>query len=423
MNNTKMQGFMKLTRVDVALKQFFQEIKVESLPVENTPTFDALGRVLAEDIVAEVNVPRFDRSAVDGYALSAKGTFGASRLNPVIFDFQGSVEIGSSSKISIGTQHTVRIATGAPIPPGVDSVVMIEDTEKIARDKVEVYKAVTPGENISRKGEDVKIGEKILSRGLLLQPQDLGILAALERSRVNVVRQPRVATLSTGNELVELGKSPEEAQIIDSNRPIIMAMVKELGGTPVDLGIVKDDLEEIRSVIAGGVKTCDLVLVSGGTSVGAGDLVPEAILGLEKSRIIVHGISIRPGRPSALAAVGKKPVVLLPGFPVAAMVSFTALVQPILTIMLGTTPTQFQKKTVQAKMLRRVPSSIGNKTFARVIVTKVGKGYVAEPFRTSGSGVISSMIRANGLVVISEDKEGLEEGEEVEITLLRPVEA
>ncbi|MCJ7783162.1 MAG: molybdopterin-binding protein, partial [Desulfobacterales bacterium] len=221
----------------------------------------------------------------------------------------------------------------------------------------------------------------------------------------------------------DLGNSPEFGEIVDSNRPILMALVKELGGIPVDLGIVKDDLEKIKALITGGVKTCDMILVSGGTSVGAGDLVPEALHCLENSRIIVHGISIRPGRPSALAAIGNKPVVLLPGFPVAAMVSFDALVQPILVKMLGTSPAQFLRKTVRAKMLRRVPSSIGNKTFARVIVTKVGKSYVAEPFRTTGSGVISSMIRANGLVIISEDKEGLEEGEEVEIMLLRPIEA
>ena len=412
---------MKLTRIDDALKKFFSQVNIERLVTENIPTMEALGRILAEDVIAKVDVPSFDRSAVDGYVLRAEDTYGASPTNPVILDIIGVVEIGSSSKIILGKQQAMRIATGAAMPKGADSVVMIEYTEKIGEGKVEVYSSLTPGENVSKRGEDVEKGERILSKGTLLQPQDIGILAALGNSEVEVVKRPKVAILSTGNELVELGKNVELGKIIDANRPILMAMVKELGGEPLDFGMARDDLREIRSRIASGMENNDMVLVSGGTSVGTGDLVPEAINSLGRPGIIVHGMCIRPGRPAALAAIGSRPIVLLPGFPVAAMVSFNAIVQPILLRMLGASSDQFARRTVRARMLRRIPSSIGNRTYVRVLVKRLDKGYVAEPLRTSGSGVISSMIKANGLVIIPEEKEGLEEGEEVEVTMLRPL--
>lgn len=421
MDNVKMRGFMKLTRIDVALEKFFSQVSVERLAIERLPTTDILARVLAEDVVAESDLPNFDRSAVDGYALRSEETFGASRTNPVIFDILGTVEIGSPSKLVLGKQQALRIATGAPMPSGADSVVMVEFTEKVGDAKVEVYNSLTPGENVSSIGEDVKKGERILSRGTLLQPQDIGILVALGNKVVEVVKKPKVAVLSTGNELVELGENVELGKIIDTNRPILLAMVRALGGEPFDVGIAQDRLEEIRSRIAFGLENSDLVLVSGGTSVGAGDLAPEAINSLGRPGIIIHGMSIRPGRPTAMAAIGSKPIVLLPGFPVAAMVSFNTFVQPIILKMLGTSSDQFEGRKVRARMLRRVPSSLGNRTFARVTVRRRGDNYVAEPLRTSGSGVISSMIRANGFVIIPEEKEGLEEGEEVEITLLRPL--
>ncbi len=423
MGSVEMKGFTKLTRVEDALKKFFSRVKIEQLPAEKILIANALCRVLAEDIVAKIAVPGFDRAAVDGYVLRAEDTYGSSRTNPTVFDIVGVVDIGSSqSKIALRKREAMKIATGAAIPKGADAVVMIEYTEKIGDDRVEVYSSLTPGGNVSKKGEDVEIGEKILSKGNLLQPQDLGILAALGSGRVKVVKRPRVAILSTGNELVELGGSVEYGRIVDSNRPILTAMVKELGGKPIDLGIAKDDEEEIRSRVGCGIEAGDIILVSGGTSVGAGDLVPEAIATFGGPGIVIHGLCLRPGRPTALAAVGSKPVILLPGFPVAAMVSFKAVVKPILLRMLGASPNQFEGRIVQVKMLRRIASSLGNRTFVRVLVKKVNGKYVAEPLRTSGSGVISSMIKANGMVVIPEEKEGLEEGEEVEATLLRPLE-
>lgn len=422
MDSVKMKGFAKLTRIDDALAKFFSQVKVERLPAEDVQMVEALGRILGEDVVAGIDVPGFDRSAVDGYALRAEETFGSSRTSPTVFEVIGAVEIGYPSKVALGKQQAMKIATGAAVPKGANAIVMIEFTEEIGEDRVEVYSSLTPGENVSKRGEDVKKGDRILSRGTLLRPQDLGILAALGISGVGVVRRPRVAVLSTGNELADLGESLNYGRITDSNRPILMAMVKELGGKPLDLGIVKDDAGEIRSRIARGIEEGDMVLVSGGTSVGAGDLVPEAISALGRPGVIVHGLCMRPGRPTALAAVDGRPVVLLPGFPVATMVSFNAVAQPILLKMLGAIPNQFEGRIIRARISRRIASSPGNRTFVRAFIRKADGKYVAEPLRTSGSGVISSMIRANGLVVIPEEKEGLEEGEEVEATLLRPLE-
>lgn len=416
-----MKGFTRLTRIDEALKKFLSQVDVVALSAECIPTVGALSKVLAEDVTAEVDVPFFDRSAVDGYALRSEDTFGASSTNPLVFDVLGVVEIGFPSVIVVGKQQALSIATGAAIPGGTDGVMMVEYTERIGKDKLEIHSSVSPGENVSKRGEDVRKGEEILAKGTRLQPQDVGILAALGISKIRVVRSPRVAVLSTGNELVELGNKVDPGRIVDSNRPIIMAMVREIGGEAVDLGIVRDDLCTINSRIAKGVATCDMVLVTGGTSVGSGDLVPEAINTLGRPGVIVHGIAMRPGKPTALAALDGKPIVLLPGFPVAAMISFNTFVKPILLKMLGSSVECDDGKTVRAKMLRRAPSSLGNRTFMRVLVHKLNGEYVAEPLRTSGSGVISSMIKANGLVVIPEDKEGVEEGEEVEVTVLKPI--
>jgi len=421
MDPVMMRGFMTLTRIDEALSLFFSKVDIARRPGERIPIAQALDRVLAEDVIAAVDVPDFDRAAVDGYAVKAEDTYGASSANPLVLDVVGTVEIGTPSKAILGRQQAMWIATGAAIPDGADAVVMVEYSEKISEERVEIHSSLTPWENVSRRGEDVQKGEKILLKGASLQPQDLGILAALGYNEVEIVEKPHIAVLSTGNELVAAGDTVEKGRVIDSNRPILTAMVESLGGEAIDLGIARDDFEEIRSRIISGLERSDIVLVSGGTSVGKGDLAPEIIGGIGKPGIIVHGLSMRPGRPTALAAADGKPIVLLPGFPVAAMISFDAVVKPIILRMLGASVDQFWGRVVRARMLRRVPSSIGNRTFARVIVTRVGGGFVAEPLRTSGSGVISSMIRANGLIVIPENKEGFEEGEEVEVTLLRPI--
>lgn len=316
----------------------------------------------------------------------------------------------------------MRIATGAPLPQGAEAVVMLEYAEEVGGSRVEVYRPTTPGDNVSLRGEDVKRGEVVLRDGLVLRPQDIGILTALGRTRVMVVRRPVAAIISTGNELVEPGTPLGPGRTVDTNRYMLAAAVEDAGGKALDMGIVRDVAGEIGARVSEGLRLADMVLVSGGTSAGSRDLVPGVVAGLGGPGIVVHGIAMRPGRPTALAAVGSKPVVLLPGHPVAALIAFDVFVRPVMARMLGALVGGVCRGVVRARMLRRVPSRVGFMDFVRVVVRRGGDGYTAEPVRVTGSSVISSVVKANGLVVIPEEREGVEEGEEVEVTLLRPLE-
>jgi molybdenum cofactor synthesis domain-containing protein len=239
--------------------------------------------------------------------------------------------------------------------------------------------------------------------------------------RVEVHRTPVVAVLSTGNELVDLGCQPMTGQVIDSNRPALIAFVRDAGGVPLDLGIVRDDDTAIRSRLSEGLAKADLVLVSGGASVGEHDLTPRVVDSLGPPGVVVHGVALRPGKPTALAVVHGKPLILLPGFPVAAMIAFHVFANPTITMMRGAPQHLLlpHQKIVTAKLLRRIPSRLGSRTFARVFVEIRNGEHVAEPVRTSGSGIITSMVRANGFTVIPENREGVEAGEAVTVLLLR----
>ncbi len=418
--DAKTKGFTRYTKLDEALRRYLEVLNLHTLEDEEIPTIGGQDRVLAEDITAEIDIPHFDRSAVDGYAVRAEDTYGASTTNPIVLNLVGTVEIGAVPTVDVGRLEAVRVATGAPMPKGADSVVMQEYVE-VDGGRVEVYRPTTPGDNVSKRGEDVQTGTRVLERGTILQPQDLGILAALGKTRVKVVRRPKAVMISTGNELVEPGVQPKLGETVDTNRYTLAAAVRDAGGEPLDLGIARDDLAEIKARISKGLDVADIVLVTGGTSVGSRDLVPVAVNALGQPGVLIHGIAMRPGRPAGLAAVGGKPVVLLPGYPVAALIAFTTLVRPVLNRMLGASIGVARGQVVRVRMSRRVPSSPGMRDFVRVIVRRVDGGYVAEPVRVTGAGVISSMVRANGMVVISEEREGVEEGEEVDVVLLRPL--
>ncbi|MFQ6075719.1 MAG: gephyrin-like molybdotransferase Glp [Candidatus Bathyarchaeia archaeon] len=417
--DVKRRGFAEHVRVEEALKRYFEKVDVKRLQSEDVLLAEGLGRVLGEDVRAGFDVPHFDRSAVDGYAVRAEDTYGASSTNPMVLDPVGAVEFGKAPDEALGTGQAVRIATGAPLPYGADAVVMLEYAEEVGGNRVEVYRPITPGDNVSLRGEDVKEGELVLRDETILRPQDIGMLAAVGRTRIKVVRRPVVAILSTGNELVEPGTPLELGRTVDTNRYMLAAAVKDAGGKPLDIGIVSDVAGEIEDRVSKGLRLADMVLVSGGTSVGSRDLVPEVVNALGGPGIVVHGIAMRPGRPTALAAVGDRPIALLPGHPVAALIAFDTLVRPVMARMLGAPVGGGRRGVVRARMLRRVPSRIGFRDFVRVVVRRVGDGYAAEPVRVTGAGVISSMVKANGMVVIPE---GVEGGEEVEVTLFRPLE-
>jgi molybdenum cofactor synthesis domain-containing protein len=411
--DVRSKGFATHTTVETSLNKLLDKIEVKD-EKEVVVLLDAVNRVLAEDIVSERNVPHFNRAAMDGYAVRAEDTFGASPDSPLLLKVTDKIEIGEKRQARIEKGEAVRIATGAAMPEGSNAVVMIEYTIRL-NDMVEIYRAVTPAENVSLTGEDVKIGEKILEKGTILQPQDIGMLAALGRTSVEVFKKPVVAVLSTGDELVNPEKRPESGEIVDVNRFSVISALKLLGCDVIDCGICRDDKQKIEEKVIKELKNADMLIVSGGTSVGERDLLPEIIKKL--GEIVVHGVAIKPGMPVALAVVSSKPVILLPGFPVAALVAFYNFVPPILEKMLNACI--WQKYYVKARASKRIPSREGIRTFTRVIIKKTVEGYIAEPIRTSGSGILSSMVKAHGFAIIPEDSEGVEEGDEIDVLILR----
>jgi molybdopterin molybdotransferase len=407
----RLKGFKKLTNVDVALFSFLEQLKPKRLSSERIPIQVALGRVTAEGIQAKYHLPPFDRSAVDGYALKANDTFGVSTFNPKIFEL---------TQNQVRKNETRELWTGNPVPEGADAVAMLEYTKKF-ENKIELTIAVTPGENVSKTGEDVTKGDVAIRAGTKLNPHHLGLLAALNEAHVEVVKKPKVAILATGNELVELGKKLEHGQIVETNRMIFSSMCTELGAEPSKLGIAKDDLEEIIAKIKEGLDGADAIITTGGTSVGYPDLVPTAVNQIGKPGIIVHGIAMRPGMPTALAILEGKPVFILSGNPVAATIGFEVFARPVLLRLLGIK--KESRPVVRAKLIRRIAAALGRRVFLRVRVIERGGGFFAEPVRIKGSGVLTTMTKANGYVIIPENREGVEEGEIVDVHLFYSIEA
>lgn len=405
------RGFWKRERVDDALSRLLK--RIETLGVEDVNVYNLSGRILAEDIIANIDIPPFDRAAMDGYAVRAEDTFGASVNNPIMLHLAGSVEIGEVPNVVVEPGKAVKIMTGAMMPQGSDSVIMLEHT-RLNGDFVEVLKSVTPMKNVSKKGEDIKAGEAVLKKGEILQPQDAGVIASLGIERVKVYRKPRVAVITTGNELAEVGEPLEGAKIYNSNNPMICNALHEFGFEAISLGIARDSVEELRNKLQKALEF-DAVVITGGTSVGAKDLVPEVVS--EFGEIVFHGVSMKPGMPTAAGVVEGKPVLMLPGSPAAALLGFYTFAVPALFRLMNVRIIARKWSRQKGVLQGRIPSEIGVRGNVRVL-WESGKVY---PIRISGSGILSSFVRANALLVVPEDKEGYEEGEEVEVTLLRDI--
>ena len=407
---SKMKGFQKLTFTYEALNIWLNILQEEKCRENIVPVTEALNRVAAEDIVAQEDLPRFDRSAVDGFAINAEDTLSASQFKPLLFKLANKFEIEPT-----GPRNSVLVWTGNPIPKGANAVIMLENTIK-KNDKIEIAAQVAPYDNVSRKGEDVKKGETVVKTGTRLNPYHLGLLSALGKTEIRVNEKPRVAILATGNELIEAGKPRNGKQIYESNRVILAAMCSELDAEPLDLGVAQDNMDEIAEKIQLGLKIADAVITTGGTSVGGLDLVPEAVNKTGKPGIIVHGIAMRPGMPTALAIVEGKPIMVLSGNPVAAIVGFEVFARPLICRLLGMKKTE-SRPTAKATITRKVSAALGRKTFIRVhAFEKEGDAY-AEPVSAKGSGAISTMTRSNGFVIVPENREGITEGEQVTVHL------
>jgi molybdopterin molybdotransferase len=314
--------------------------------------------------------------------------------------------------------EAVKVATGGMVPKGADAVEMVEYTEWVDAHTLHASKPISPLENVIQIGEDVKSGETVLHRGHLIRPQDIGLMAGIGRTEVQVFLRPRVAIISSGDEIVPIEAVPKPGEIRDMNRYTIVSMVEEAGGIPVFLGIARDRFEDLREKIETGLKETDMVVITGGSSVGTLDLTVEVLQTFPETEVLAHGVSIRPGKPTLLADVDRKPFLGLPGHPVSAVVIFHFFGKPILKILSGISKEWvWHQIKVKAKASRNIPSVPGREDYVRVKLEEKDGTFLAHPI-FGKSGAISHLAKANGLIKIGMDEEGLEEGEEAEVILL-----
>jgi molybdopterin molybdotransferase len=409
-----MKEFFKVTDLKqvLAYASDLPRVEAEEISLEK-----AAGRVLADNIVSNVDLPDFVRSTMDGYAVKASSTFGSTEGNPGYLSIKGAVEMGESPAFSIASGEAAQISTGGMLPHGADSVVMIEHTEAIDNATIEVYKSVAPGQNVLEKGEDVRKGDTILACGRKLRSQETGLLAALGKETISVYRQPAIAVISTGDEIVPVNEIPEPGQIRDINTYTLANLVRAAGGVPVPLGIVRDNFNDLFETCTKASAQSDMVLISGGSSVGTRDFTIEVLSAMPEADILVHGISISPGKPTILARSRNLALWGLPGHAVSAMVVFEIVVRPFIEHIAGLAPEYKNSFNPHALLSRNLSSAQGRIDFVRVrLVEKEGVLW-AEPI-LGKSGLINTMVKADGLIEIGINSEGLDKGTEVEVLLL-----
>jgi len=385
---------------------------------ETISTVDACGRVLAKALTSPVDLPHFHRTDMDGYAVRAQDTFGASASLPMYLKLVGSVEMGKIVTRALKKGETMRIATGGMLPPGADSMVMVEYTEEMGDGTLEVQRSTSPWENILRIGEDIKKGAAIFSAGRRLRAHDLGALTGVGLTKVPVHRRPKVALISTGDEIVAPDQSPKPGQVRNVNQYSLRAMIAEAGGETIDLGVVKDDRPAFEKAMAHALKVADVVMISGGSSVGIKDMTVDVICAFPKSAIFFHGISIAPGKPTIFAKAAGKPVMGLPGHPVSALVVFSLFGAPLVRLVGGEPAvTAFAPlRTTRARLAQNVASAPGREDYVRVLLEQHNGTLLAQPL-PGKSGAVFSLVQANGMFCIPHNEEGKEAGEEVEIIL------
>jgi molybdopterin molybdotransferase len=384
---------------------------------ETVPLMESLDRVLARNIFSDVDLPDFMRATMDGYAVNAASTFGASEANPAYLSMIGSVAMGENPDFSIGTGEAAKISTGGMLPAGANAVVMVEHTEALDPVTLEVYRSVAPGQNMVDAGEDFKKGEPVLFKGKKIRPQEAGLLAAMGMERVDVYQKPVVGILSTGDEVVPVSETPGLGKIRDINSYTLACLVEQSGGLPRMYGITGDHPDELYRQCEKAVRETDMVLISGGSSVGARDFTISTIQAFSGSSILVHGISISPGKPTILARVQGKPFWGLPGHVVSAMVVFSMVVKPFLQHLCGHASTDENRLALPAVLSRNLASAQGRTDFVRVKLTRTNGTLLAEPV-LGKSGLINTMVKADGLIEIGENVEGLDKGAPVNVILM-----
>jgi molybdenum cofactor synthesis domain-containing protein len=411
--------FRRLLTFDEAKKAISKHLQTEPLGEQLVPLLEAHNHVLAENITSSLDIPPFNRSTVDGYAVKAEDTYGAEENNPIRLKICGVVNVGELPLLSIEKGGAAEIVTGAPIPEGADAVVMVEDTEK-DDDGLRVYSAVAKDENVMKKGADIKRGVIILKAGQVLGSSEIGVIAALGLTKVKVFRAPVVAVLSTGGEVTEPGKDLPPGKIYDINAYSLSAAVLENGGKPVYLGVVPDDKTALRKALEDALSSADIVLTSGGVSVGPKDITPQTIDSLGKPGLVVCGVAVKPGKPITVAFAGRKPVFSMPGHPTSALLMFHLFVRPVIQLLSGRSVQEIS--AVKAFAGARMFSAKGRRTFVMVKLKRErANRLIAEPVETGASGAITTLAKADGFVEIPENQQFVEAEEEITVSLLRNV--
>jgi len=409
------QTFFKVLAPQDALRLL---LAVEPVGAERTPSVKGRARVLAEDLHSAVDLPHFHRAAMDGYAVKAKDTFGASQSLPAYLKLAGVVEMGKEARQALATGEAMRISTGGMMPPDSDAVVMVEYSEEVAGPLVEIHRGVSPWQNVIQIGDDIKKGELVFPRGRRLRPHDIGALTGVGISSIPVYQRPRVALISTGDEIVDADTEPLPGQVRNINQHSLAGLIEECGGELKDWGVIRDDRSELTTAIGAALQWGDLVLLSGGSSMGAKDIALETILSFPDSEFIFHGISIAPGKPTIFAKACGKPILGLPGYPVSALVIFDLFAASLIRRLGGEEVDDLQRfsKSVRATLKTNIASQIGREDYVRVTLERESNRYVATPL-PSKSGAIFTLVKADGMVRIEMNQDGLERDEEVEVIL------
>jgi molybdenum cofactor synthesis domain-containing protein len=410
--------FLTILSREDALARFEAALFPRAIPVERRSLADALGCALAADVVAPIDVPPFDRSNVDGFAVRSADLASAGEATPVRVLLNDEViACGTAPTRPVLSGTATSIATGGPVPRGADTIVMVEHTQPVGSRAIEIRRAASPGQFVSYAGSDIARGEALLRAGTMIGSREIGMLAACGIAQISVARRPRVAVISTGDELVQPGQPLRAAAIYDTNGAIVTAAISENGGEAKFLGAIPDNEEQLEAAMRRALETCDMLVLSGGTSKGAGDVSHRIIARLGKPGIIAHGVALKPGKPLCLAACDGKPVVILPGFPTSAMFTFHDMIVPVLRRMAGLPPRSDAKVT--AKVPVRIASELGRTEFVMVSLVEGDGSLIAYP-TGKGSGAITSFAQADGFLRIDALADQMPAGTEAEVTLFTP---
>jgi molybdopterin molybdotransferase len=409
--NDHMKEFFKVQNLD----QVFRSVeRFAILGTEKIDIVHAFDRILAEKITADVDLPAFTRSTMDGYAVKASSSFGASEANPGYLELVGSIAMGSVPLFEIGPGQAAKISTGGMLPKGSDAVVMLEHTDLIDDNTIEVHRSVAPGQHVIARGEDFNKDEIVLTVGRELGPPEIGLLAAFGKETVTVFKKPSVAIISTGDEIVPVSQQPKPGHIRDINSYTLAGLVRKCGGEPLCLGIVPDHFDALFNACSKAIEKSDMIMISGGSSVGTRDFTINVFSSLPHADILVHGISISPGKPTILGNIGGKPCWGLPGHVVSAMVVFSTVVKPFLDHISGRSPECKKDLAIKAVLKRNISSTPGRTDYVRVKLIHQDDTLFAEPL-LGKSGLINTMVHADGMIEIDINTEGLDKGEMVNV--------